>query len=171
MGEFKDLKAVYDMIYSLAVYEKSEDQVKLSYETFAEDSGLSEDSSTPVREQRFQSIVASDTDTHSVVAYALFFYTYSTWEGRALYLEDLFVTEEARGSGLGLKMMQALAKVAVENGCQCFQWQCLDWNKPSLDFYFNRLKAFERVEDDGAKWINVMMKRSRMEDLAKEADA
>ena len=68
--------------------------------------------------------------------FALFFHNFSTFEGRpGIYLEDLFVTPEARGSGLGTALLARLAHVAVERDCARLEWSVLDWNAPSIGFY------------------------------------
>lgn len=70
------------------------------------------------------------------VGFALFFHNFSTFLGRAgIYLEDLFVLPEHRGKGYGKGLLQKLASIAVERGCGRLEWSCLDWNKPSIDFY------------------------------------
>jgi len=70
------------------------------------------------------------------VGFALYFFTYSTWTGkRGLWLEDLYVTPEARGSGAGAALLRALAGVALDRGCARFEWTVLDWNTPAIDFY------------------------------------
>ena len=70
------------------------------------------------------------------VGFALFFHNFSTFLGRAgLYLEDLFVKEEHRGKCYGKGLLTELARIAVERGCGRLEWSCLDWNKPSIDFY------------------------------------
>lgn len=72
------------------------------------------------------------------VGFALFFHNFSTFLGRAgLYLEDLFVLPEYRGKGYGLGLFKELAKIATERGCGRLEWWCLDWNKPSIDFYLS----------------------------------
>ena len=68
--------------------------------------------------------------------FALFFHNFSTFEGRpGVYLEDLFVRPDARGSGLGKALLQRLAKIAVERDCARLEWAVLDWNEPSIGFY------------------------------------
>ncbi len=68
--------------------------------------------------------------------FALFFHNFSTFEGRpGIYLEDLFVTPEARGSGLGTALLAELARLAVERDCARLDWSVLDWNEPSIGFY------------------------------------
>ena len=70
------------------------------------------------------------------VGFALFFHNFSTFLGRAgLYLEDLYVLPEFRGKGYGKALLQKLAAIAVERGCGRMEWWCLDWNRPSIDFY------------------------------------
>ena len=72
------------------------------------------------------------------VGFALFFNNFSTFLGRAgLYLEDLFVLPKYRGRGHGKKLIKALANIAVERGLGRLEWSCLDWNKPSIDFYLS----------------------------------
>jgi GNAT superfamily N-acetyltransferase len=68
--------------------------------------------------------------------FALFFHNFSTFEGRpGIYLEDLFVEPEARGSGLGKALLARLAQLAMERGCARLEWAVLDWNEPSIAFY------------------------------------
>lgn len=72
------------------------------------------------------------------VGFALFFHNFSTFLGRAgIYLEDLFVLPEFRGKGYGKALLKELAKITVERGCGRLEWCCLDWNKPSIDFYLS----------------------------------
>jgi GNAT superfamily N-acetyltransferase len=68
--------------------------------------------------------------------FALFFHNFSTFEGRpGIYLEDLFVRPDARGSGLGTALLGRLAALAVERDCARLEWSVLDWNTPAIDFY------------------------------------
>ena len=70
------------------------------------------------------------------IGFALFFHTFSTWTGRrGLWLEDLYVTPEARGSGAGAALLRALAGLALDRGCPRLEWTVLDWNTPALEFY------------------------------------
>lgn len=72
------------------------------------------------------------------VGFALFFYNFSTFLGKAgIYLEDLYVKPEHRGKGYGKAILKKLASIAVERGCGRLEWWCLDWNKPSIDFYLS----------------------------------
>lgn len=70
------------------------------------------------------------------IGFALFFHNFSTWKGkRGIYLEDLYVTPAARGSGAGKALLRRIARLAVERGCARFEWSVLDWNTPAIDFY------------------------------------
>lgn len=72
----------------------------------------------------------------AAVGMALFFHNFSTWTGRAgVYLEDLYVTPEARGRGVGRALLRRLAQIAVGRGCARLEWSVLDWNEPALGFY------------------------------------
>ena len=70
------------------------------------------------------------------VGFALFFHNFSTWTGRrGLWLEDVYVTPEARGTGVGGKLLRRLAQIARERDCARLEWWVLDWNAPAIDFY------------------------------------
>ena len=72
------------------------------------------------------------------VGFALYFHNFSTFLGRGgIYLEDLFVKKEHRGHGYGRALLRALARLALERGCGRLEWACLDWNRPSIDFYLS----------------------------------
>jgi GNAT superfamily N-acetyltransferase len=70
------------------------------------------------------------------VGFALFFHTFSTWTGRqGIWLEDLYVTPDARGSGAGKALVRAIAGICLDRGCPRFEWWVLDWNEPAIGFY------------------------------------
>jgi GNAT superfamily N-acetyltransferase len=72
----------------------------------------------------------------AAAGFALFFHNFSTWTGRrGIYLEDLYVTPEARGLGIGKALLRHIAALAVERGCGRFEWAVLDWNEPAIRFY------------------------------------
>uniref|UniRef100_A0A7S4EZ91 N-acetyltransferase domain-containing protein n=1 Tax=Chrysotila carterae TaxID=13221 RepID=A0A7S4EZ91_CHRCT len=117
------------------------------------------------------SVASSTTEgAGGVLGCAVFFETYSTWEGRCLYLEDLYVRPEARGKGGGTALLAAVARVAHARGCPRLQWQALDWNKKAIAFYTGvQINASERIEEDGARWLNFILKHSQIEALARKA--
>ena len=98
-----------------------------------------------------------------MVGFALFFHNFSTFLGRGgIYLEDLFVRPGARGKGIGKALLKKLAAIAVERGCGRLEWCCLDWNKPSIDFYLSLgAKPLE-------EWTVYRVTGGTLTDLAKE---
>ena len=98
------------------------------------------------------------------VGFALFFHNFSTFLGRAgIYLEDLFVLPEHRGKGYGKGLLKRLAAIAVERGCGRLEWACLDWNKPSIDFYTQRMQAISMDE-----WTVYRLAGDTLTEAAKE---
>jgi GNAT superfamily N-acetyltransferase len=78
----------------------------------------------------------AEGDGAASIGFAIFYHTFSTWTGRrGIWLDDLYVTPEARGSGAGAALLKALAGIAVDRNCARFEWWVLDWNTPALDFY------------------------------------
>jgi GNAT superfamily N-acetyltransferase len=97
------------------------------------------------------------------VGFALFFHNFSTFVGRSgLYLEDLFVKPAYRGRGYGKGLLKQLAKIAVERNCGRFEWVCLDWNQPSIDFY----RSLGAVPQD--EWTIYRLAGDALQNLAKE---
>ncbi len=121
-----DLPVILDLIRDLAAYEREPDAVLATVESlYGTLFGP-----TPSAE----AIVAELAG--AVVGVALFFTNYSTWSGRnGIYLEDLYVRPEARGTGLGKALLRRIAELAVERGCARVEWAVLDWNAPAIDFY------------------------------------
>ena len=124
-AEEKDCGLILEFIRALAEYEKMSDQVVATEEI--------------LKEQLFekkQAEVIFALENGVEVGFSLFFHNFSTFLGKSgLYLEDLFVRPEYRGKGHGKALLKKLAGIAVERGCGRFEWWCLDWNKPSIDFY------------------------------------
>jgi len=95
------------------------------------------------------------------VGFALYFFNYSTWLGRpGIYLEDLFVQPELRGLGIGKLLLERVAAIAVEKGCQRLQWAVLDWNTPAIEFY--RAKGGEFLDE----WRSVRVSGDALTRLA-----
>jgi len=123
----QDTLLILDFIKGLAEYEKMSDQV------VADETLLRE----WIFEKKKAEVIFALEDGVEV-GFALFFHNFSTFLGRAgLYLEDLFVKPAYRGRGHGKGLIRELARIAVERGCGRLEWCCLDWNRPSIDFYLS----------------------------------
>lgn len=127
-GTKSDLDDILALIHELAVFEKEPDAVKTTKEDLLRDGfGDSPFFYTQVLESEGK-----------IQALALYFFNWSTWEGRpSLYLEDLIVSESARGKGYGLALLKRLAQIALDKKCARFEWEVLDWNQKARDFYHN----------------------------------
>jgi GNAT superfamily N-acetyltransferase len=121
----EDVPTVLALIRGLAEYEREPDSVKLSEADLLRD-GFGP---TPL----FHVLMALWDD--KPVGFAFYVLMYSTWVGRVLYLEDLFVRPEHRGKGAGVALMRELARTALAHDCRRFVWQVLDWNEPTIRFY------------------------------------
>lgn len=123
----EDSAIVLQFIKELAIYEKMEDEVVATKELLDE----------WIFEKNKAEVLFAIKDGKEV-GFALFFHNFSTFLGRAgIYLEDLFVKPEYRGCGIGKGILTKLAQITVERGCGRLEWCCLDWNKPSIDFYLS----------------------------------
>ena len=123
-----DLPLIAQFIRDLAVYEK------LAHEVRFDEATLGEKLFGP---RPYAEVVISELDGEPQ-GFALFFHNFSTFEGRpGLYLEDLFVHPEARGSGLGKALLAHLAQLCVTRDCARLEWSVLDWNTPAIGFYQN----------------------------------
>ena len=121
----EDVGLILEFIKSLADYEEMLDLVEATEEILMES----------LFEEKHGEVVIGEYK-NAPAAFALFFHNFSTFVGRpGLYLEDLFVKPEYRGKGIGTIMLSFLAKTAVDRRCGRFEWWCLDWNEPSIDFY------------------------------------
>lgn len=125
-AERADISIIAQFIRDLAEYER------LAHEVRFDEAVLGERLFGP-RPYAEVLIGEIDGEPHG---FALFFHNFSTFEGRpGIYLEDLFVRPEARGSGLGKALLQRLAALAVERDCARLEWSVLDWNEPAINFY------------------------------------
>jgi GNAT superfamily N-acetyltransferase len=125
VAEVQDVPEILRFIRALAEYEHMEDQV------VADEALLTEWLFVKQKAEVFLAVEAEKP-----VGFALFFHNFSTFLGRAgIYLEDLFVLPEYRGKGYGKALLKRLAQTTVERGCGRLEWACLDWNRPSIDFY------------------------------------
>lgn len=139
-GKKEDLPRVLELIKELATYEKAPDAVTNTVEMMEKD-GFGEN---PV----FGFFVAEDK-VKGIVGISIYYYRYSTWKGRRLYLEDIVVTESERGGGIGKLLFDRTIQKGKEEGCSGMVWQVLDWNEPAINFY---KKYYNATLDP--EWIN-----------------
>jgi GNAT superfamily N-acetyltransferase len=156
-----DVPHVLGFIRELAVYEREPDAVLTT------EADLLRDGFTEPR--RFHCLIAEWDATP--VGFALYFYNYSTWEGRpGIYLEDLYVQPAKRGKGIGRALLVKLASIAVEEGCARFEWSVLDWNQPAIDFYQSMgavMKSEWRGMRVDGQALKVLATQSVTEEVAK----
>ena len=120
-----DTEKILFFIRQLAIYEKMESEVVATPELLKE----------WIFEKKKAEVIFAE-ENGKEVGFALFFHNFSTFLGRAgIYLEDLFVLPDYRGKGYGKALLKKLSQITVERGCGRLEWCCLDWNKPSIDFY------------------------------------
>jgi GNAT superfamily N-acetyltransferase len=142
-GEKKDRPRLLELVQELAVYERAPDAVVVTVAELEKD-GFGE---RPL----FGFFVAETAA--GIMGIAHYYYRYSTWNGKVLYLEDLVVTESERGKGLGKKLLDRIVQQADEDNCRLCIWQVLDWNEPSINFY---KKIGAELDEE---WINCTVKQ------------
>ena len=138
-GKKEDSVQVFELIKELAVFEKAPNEVENDLATFTED---------VFGKNAVAEFLVAQHSEGEIVGTSIFFTSYSTWKGRCLYLEDLIVSEQHRGKGLGKKLLEATARIAARRGVKRMQWQVLDWNSAAIEFY-KRMGATLAPE-----WVN-----------------
>ena len=138
-AEKEDCPRMMELIRELALYEQAPEEVTVSMAEFI-DAGFGKQ---PVWEALVIEV------NGQIIGIALYYVRYSTCKGRRLYLEDIVVTEEARGKGYGKQLLDHTIALAKEKGYSGMMWQVLDWNEPAKTFYKKYDTKFE------GEWINV----------------
>jgi len=154
-----DIPHILAFIRELAAYEREPDAVVATEADLLRDGFPADESKTP---RRFHSLIAEWNA--APVGFALYFHSYSTWQGRAgIYLEDLFVRPEYRGKGIGKALLTKVAAIAVAEGCARYEWSVLDWNQPSIDFYHS-MGAVVKSE-----WLGMRISGEALKNLAAQS--
>jgi GNAT superfamily N-acetyltransferase len=137
-GKREDLPRVLELVKELAEFERAAHEVSNTVSKMEED-GFG---ANPI----YGFFVAEDDGV--IQGISLYYYRYSTWKGKRLYLEDIVVTESQRGRGLGKLLFDTTMKLALEEGCTGMMWQVLEWNTSAIEFY----KKYNAHLD--GEWIN-----------------
>jgi GNAT superfamily N-acetyltransferase len=137
-AEAKDVPTMLALVRELALYEKAPEEVINTEERMLEEGFGTKKS--------FECVLVELDGI--IVGMSLYYFRYSTWKGRRLYLEDLIVTESQRGSGLGKVLFDKTVEIAKEEKCSGMMWQVLDWNTPAINFY----DKYSTRYDEG--WLN-----------------
>jgi GNAT superfamily N-acetyltransferase len=148
-GEEKDLPEVLKLVKELAVFEKAPNEVTV---TIAEmkNWGFGND-------KIFDFFVLEKEN--KIVAMALYYYKYSTWKGKCLFLEDIIVTETERRNGYGKLLFDEIIKVARRDKVRRMEWQVLEWNAPAIDFY----RKYHSIFD--GEWVNCKLTFEQIRNL------
>ncbi len=145
-GKKEDIPCVLELIKELAKYEKAEGQVENTVEMMEKD-GFGEN---PI-----YGFFVAESDKGNIIGISLYYYRYSTWKGKRLYLEDIVVTENERGKGIGKLLFDRTIAHGKEENCTGMMWQVLDWNEPAINFYSKYYQA--RLDSE---WINCSIELS-----------
>lgn len=150
-----DASLIVDLIRELAEFERELDQVEITPEDLLRD-GFG-------ARPRFQTLIAEWNAQPA--AYAVYFFTYSTWAGRpSLFVEDLFVRAQFRGKGIGRSLLQRMAVIAREQNCYGMRWEVLDWNTAAIEFYRSLGAKLQK------EWFQVLFTGSAFEEFGSEKE-
>jgi ribosomal protein S18 acetylase RimI-like enzyme len=152
----EDCPRLLELINELAIYERAPDDVTVSLEHFTE-SGFGKNpvwwtfvavSPPPSGVPGHSEGMERSPGGEAILGFALYYIRYSTWKGQAMYLEDIIVTEAARGNGIGKLLMERLIEEAKEKKFNRIIWQVLEWNEPAIRFYKKYNAEFD------TEWVN-----------------
>jgi GNAT superfamily N-acetyltransferase len=150
-GTIKDLPRALELVKELAAYENAPHEV-INTVALMEQDGFG---TNPI----YWFFVAENEN--GIVGISLYYWRYSTWKGKRLYLEDIIVTEKERGSGIGKLLFDRTMQKALEENCSGMMWQVLEWNEPAINFY----KKYGAKLDD--EWTNCSLEADQIKKLLK----
>lgn len=145
-GKKEDLPRTLELIRELAEFEKALDEVNNTVEMMERD-GFGEN---PV-----YGLYVAERDG-KIIGIAIYYFRYSTWKGKSLYLEDIIVTEAERGNGIGTLLFDQVVKKARDEKCTQMMWQVLDWNGKAIKFYERYNASFD------GQWLNCSLNEDQL---------
>lgn len=148
-AEKSDMPAVLALVKELAVYERAGHEVIVTADDYVRD-GFGE-------HPLFGCFLAEING--AVKGISLYYWRYSTWKGKRLYLEDIVVNEQERGKGIGKLLFERTMQEALDQHCSGMLWQVLDWNEPAIRFY----KKYDAAISD--EWMNVSLEAEQIKKL------
>ena len=151
-GLKSDLPRLRALIVELAVYEKEPDAVEVSLKE------LETDGFGPNKIFDFFVVEVNGR----VEGIALYYFKYSTWKGKCVFLEDIVINESLRGQGLGKLLFDEVVKVAAKHQCKRMEWQVLNWNQPAINFYQKKYSA-----ELDPEWLNGKLVGDQLQEIAK----
>lgn len=149
IGTVNDLPQVLNLIKDLAAFENEPNEVEVTI-TEMQNWGFGKD--------KIFDFFVIEID-NKIIGLALYYFKYSTWKGKCLFLEDIIVKENDRNKGYGKKLFNAVIEVAKNTGVKRMEWQVLDWNKNAIEFY-NKYQA-----NLDSKWLNCKLNYSQIQSM------
>jgi GNAT superfamily N-acetyltransferase len=148
-GTATDIPFALNLVKELAAYEKAPNEVEVTVQEMT-DWGFGSNN-------QFDFFVA--TENNIIIGLALYYYKYSTWKGKCLFLEDIIVTESQRGKGIGKLLFDKVVQVSKEMKVRRMEWQVLDWNAPAIEFY----RKYDATLD--GEWVNCKLTNHQLEKM------
>jgi GNAT superfamily N-acetyltransferase len=145
-ARLEDMSAILNLVRELAVYEREPEAVTATLEDYEKN----------FSDGVFQAILA-ENEENIVVGMAVFYVAWSTWRGRMMYLEDFYVMESERKSGIGQQLFDAFLEESRRQNCVLTKWQVLDWNEPGLKFYEKNKAIIEKEWWNGKIFLKNIM--------------
>ena len=149
IGTVNDLPQVLNLIKDLAAFENEPYEVEVT---------ISEMQNWGFGKDKIFDFFVIEID-NIIIGLALYYFKYSTWKGKCLFLEDIIVKENVRNKGYGKKLFNAVVEVAKNTGVKRMEWQVLDWNKNAIEFY-NKYQA-----NLDSKWLNCKLNYSQIQSM------
>jgi GNAT superfamily N-acetyltransferase len=136
-----DFEQINVLFMEFAVFEKLPEQMVNTVERMKD-------------EQEFLNCWVMEMPDNKIIGYVTYFFCYYTWTGKAMYMDDLYVKPEFRGTGIGTQLINKVIQYAKETGCHKLRWQVASWNSSSIDFYKKLGADINSIEQNCALMLN-----------------